>query len=145
MPSAAQDTRALLAKTLLALGSETKSAEQTADLAMQIWLGMAGALSPIVGQRGVAALYKRSLQLACGEFVWLVSVRDEVDHVPEFTGLRAALAQQTSPVAAEANLALLVTFHDLLTSLIGRSLTDRLLQSVWDQLSSGDAAQDTSP
>ena len=57
--------------------------------------------------------------------------------------MRAALSQQTAANAAAAHDAMLQTFQDLLDNLIGRSLTQRLLQAVWDQPSSGDAVQDT--
>ena len=41
--------------------------------------------------------------------------------------------------------ALLQTFYELLASLVGPSLTERLLRSVWAHSSSGPPAQDTSP
>jgi len=40
--------------------------------------------------------------------------------------------------------ALFQSFHALLTSLVGASLTDRLLHSVWVHSSSTSPAQDTS-
>ena len=45
------------------------------------------------------------------------------------------------PVAAPS----LQTFHELLATLVGPSLTERLLRSVWADSSSGPPAQDTSP
>jgi len=59
--------------------------------------------------------------------------------------LSTALAEQEGPTAVAASVALLETFYDLLTNLIGRSLTDRLLRSVWESPTSGHPAQDTSP
>jgi hypothetical protein len=41
------------------------------------------------------------------------------------------------------NAALLQNFHELLVSLIGASLTERLLRPVWDIPPSGDAVQET--
>jgi hypothetical protein len=67
------------------------------------------------------------------------------DAADDFAGLRAALATQSSAEAADANAAVLQTFHDLLTSLIGASLTERLLRPVWGSLTGGDAPQDTTP
>ena len=57
--------------------------------------------------------------------------------------LQIVLAQQTCPIAVAANMALLQNFQDVLTSLIGLSLTERLLRPVWDKVSSGQAEQDT--
>jgi hypothetical protein len=53
------------------------------------------------------------------------------------------LAACSSADAANAAAALALTFRDLLTHLIGDSLTERLLRSVWTSPSSGNAAQDT--
>ena len=47
-------------------------------------------------------------------------------------------------MAAAASDALMRTFYDLLSQLIGPSLTERLLHSVLAKLSSGPAAQETS-
>jgi hypothetical protein len=146
MPSEAQDTKAMLANAIsVQLGADAPgSAEQIASVAVVIWTATERALSPIIGLRGMSALYRRSLQLTSAAFPCLASIRDDLSQVSDFAMLRAALAHQDREVAAAANLALLGTFYDLVTSLIGRSLTDRLLRSAWENLSSGDAAQDTS-
>ena len=57
--------------------------------------------------------------------------------------LQAELAKQTAAEAAAAGTALLRVFHVLLTTLIGESLTERLLRSVWAHFLSGPAARDT--
>lgn len=141
MPSEAQDTKATLAH----LASTGAHAEDTARMALTMWSAMDTALSPIIGQRGFAALYKRSLQLTRTQFSWLASIQEGVAQVADFAPLNAALAEQTGPTAVAASVALLETFYDLLTNLIGRSLTDRLLISVWEKPTSGHPAQDTSP
>ena len=115
-----------------------------ADHAMVTWRQIDTALSPIIGNGGVGALYKRSLFLARTRHAWLTTVQTSAP-ADDFAGLRAALALQSSSEAAAANAALLQTFHDLLTSLIGASLTERLLRPVWAPLTGGDAAQDTTP
>jgi type II secretory pathway component PulK len=63
----------------------------------------------------------------------------------DFTSLRATLSQQTGSNAADAQDAMLQSFHDLLNNLLGRTLTQRLLQAVWDQPSSGHTVQNNSP
>jgi hypothetical protein len=47
-------------------------------------------------------------------------------------------------VAAAGGSALFLRFHDLLASLVGASLTDRLLRSVWTHSSAVSPVQDTS-
>src|SRR5687768_5876591 len=109
-----------------------------ADSALSTWRGIEAALSPIIGQRGVAALLGRSLQLTSATHPWL----PQADTV---AAVHAALLQQTAPDARAAQAALLQTFRDVLSRLIGASLSDRLLQPALEHSSSGDAAQDTTP
>jgi hypothetical protein len=116
-----------------------------ADVALSTWHDFASALSPIIGMRGVAALYKRSLHLTSPAYPWLETVREGVDAPVDFAPLKAALLQQTAADAAAASGALLQTFHDLLASLIGPSLTERLLRTASDNPSSAPAPQDTPP
>lgn len=141
MPNEAQGTKALLAQ----LAANSAHAAQAASMAVTTWSAMDEALSPIIGQRGFAALYKRSLQLTRVGFPCLATVQDSVLQTAEFSVLHAVLAQQDSATAAAASAALLANFHELLTKLIGPSLTDRLLRPVCDTTSSGRPAQDTSP
>lgn len=141
MPNQAPGTKAILAQ----LATNGAHAAQAASIAVTTWSAMDAALSPIIGQRGFAALYKRSLQLTRVEFPCLASVQEGVLNLAEFSVLHAVLAQQPSASAAAASAALLENFYDLLTTLIGRSLTDRLLSPICDTTSSGRPAQDTSP
>ena len=124
---------------------EGADSRQIADAALSTWQSIAAALSPIVGQRGVAALYKRSLHLARASRPWLTAAHDDALVVADFRALHAALIQQPPAEAAAGHAALLKTFRDLLTSLIGPSLTERLLRSVWGNLSSDAAAQEPPP
>jgi hypothetical protein len=109
-----------------------------------LWHGIDVALSPIIGERGVAALYKRSLHLTCSAHSWLASVQEHSAQPGDFAALRTALAGHPRADAAAASAALLQTFLDLLTSLIGAALTEQLLASVGDTFASA-AAQDDTP
>jgi hypothetical protein len=119
-------------------------AEQVADAILAIWLEIDQALHPIIGHRGVAALYNRSLHLTAVTYPWLAIDQPVVLAAVDPSGLRAALVQQTATEAAVSGSALFQTFHELLASLIGASLTDRLLGSVWTHSSLGSPVQDTS-
>jgi hypothetical protein len=121
------------------------SAAQIADNAVSIWRDLDAALSPIIGQRGVAALFKRTLALTRPTYPWLSSVLGGAEQPGDFTALGATLSLQTGPGVVAANEALLRNFADLLINLIGGALTERLLRSVWNSSSSGDAVQETSP
>ncbi len=120
------------------------NAEQVADVIVAIWLEIDQALHPIIGHRGVAALYNRSLHLTAVAYPWLAIDQPAVTAAVDSSGLRAALVQQTVAEAAVGGSALFQTFHELLASLVGASLTDRLLGSVWTPSSPGSPAQDTS-
>ncbi|HEX7130624.1 MAG TPA: hypothetical protein VF217_11245 [Rhodanobacteraceae bacterium] len=124
-------------------GDKGMDAAQTADLAVATWRKIDGALWPIIGHAGVAALFKRSLYLARLEAPALIAMLDIEIAPGDFALLRETLARQSSAHAAAAVQAgLLKTFLDLLASLIGAALTERLLRSVWDNNpSSGEAMQ----
>jgi hypothetical protein len=127
---------------LLAEGAEPA---RIAAVSVSAWQDIEGSLAPIIGLRGVAALYKRSLYLARGEFPWLAAVYEGALGPSEFSSLAAVLSRQSSAEAIAGSAALLTTFNNLLTSLIGRSLSERLLRSDLDLLSSDPAEQDPSP
>jgi len=129
--------------TLARLAGEGMDVERIATGAASVWRAIDGALSPIVGQGGVAALYKRSLYLTRSEHACLGGVY-EAAPASDYSALQSALSQQTTTDAVAAVRALLHTFHELLTHLIGESLTERLLRSAWDTHSSGQAVQDHS-
>jgi hypothetical protein len=116
-----------------------------ADGAVAVWTAIDAALSPVIGARGNAALYKRSLHLARAQHPWLAVAFEGAVQPGDYSALRDALAQQSATDASRAHEALLRTFNDLLSDLIGRSLTRRLLQAAWSPNSYGNAVQDDSP
>jgi hypothetical protein len=115
--------------------------EQLADASDATWHDIWIALTPVVGAAGVAALFQRSLFLRAVEYRWLANVSEPSLH-GEFDTLRAELLQQTVAEAAAANDALLQTLVQVLGTLIGASLTTRLLQPVWEK--HGRSTQDKS-
>ena len=120
-------------------------AGQVADAAVQTWRAVDAALSPIIGQRGVAALYKRSLVLARTQHPWLAAVHEDTRPPGDFTPLHAALARQPGLAAAAAQEALLQIYRDVLAQLIGAPLTERLLRSIGPPPLNRQPMQDTSP
>ena len=112
-------------------------AEQVADAVVAIWLDIEQALHPIIGHRGVAALYNRSIHLTAAAYPWLAIDQPAVPAAVDPSGLRSALLQRAAAEAAAGGNALFQTFHELFVSLVGASLTDRLLGSVWSHSSPG--------
>ncbi|WP_153117086.1 hypothetical protein [Rhodocyclus tenuis] len=102
-------------------------AGEFAHSAFVAWRELEAALAPIVGARGVAALYQRSLSLNRAAYSFLPTLAAGDLDAANFAALRTALALQSSAVAAAANGALLRTFSAVLGKLIGESLTAQLL------------------
>lgn len=90
------------------------------------------ALTPIVGLRGVAALYMRSLFLTSHAHPVLSGLHEGVQSTMDLSPLTAALASLGETEASTVGAALLQSFYELLGSLVGLSLTERLLSSLWD-------------
>ena len=120
-------------------------AGQIADAAVAVWDAIDNALSPVIGRRGSAALFQRSLHLAREGYPWLGAASTKAAEDDEFAALRVALALQTPEHAAAAHDSMLQTFLALLADLIGESLTLRLLRDAWELPSNGPAGKDTSP
>jgi hypothetical protein len=128
-PNGAQRIEAALAKKITAGASPASIAES----ACTVWQGITAALSPIVGTQGVAAFFKRSLHLTRAEHPVLTAVYAAASDPGDYAALRQALASNpTSAGAAAVNGALLVNFQNLLSGLIGESLTERLLKPATD-------------
>jgi hypothetical protein len=126
--------------------AEDADAAQIARAVVATWQAIDAALAPIIGTQGVAALYKRSLSLTAALHPWLADMPAGVQATMNLEALEAVFAQQGSGDAVVGGNALLQTFHQLLGSLVGPSLTERLLRSVWAADSShGAPAQDTTP
>jgi hypothetical protein len=120
-------------------------AAQIADAAAIIWAAVHGALAPVIGPRGSAALYHRALHDARARCPWLAVAYDAAAEPGDFAPLRAVLAQQAPADAAAAHDGMLQAFLDLLATLIGQPLTERLLQGVWTPPTGVPPVQDTSP
>ena len=94
------------------------------------WRQIDVALTPIIGRRGMVAIYKQALNLTHADFPWLGRVPEDESSFDNYVPLLEALEQQTSAKIVAANLALHRTFNNLLVSLIGESLSERLLASI---------------
>ena len=139
MDSTAQE---LIAASLAERAGAKATAVQIADTAALAWQAIDAALTPIIGPRGVAALYKRSLHLNRHRHAGLGDVAQAVQTSIDTAPLKSALALQNPGEAAAIGAALFQTFYELLTTLVGPSLTERLLRSVWVHFLSASPAQD---
>ncbi|MBC7895840.1 MAG: hypothetical protein H7066_10515 [Cytophagaceae bacterium] len=132
-----------IAAALVHRVGEDADAARMAEEIVATWDAIGAALSPILGHRGVAALYVRSLQVTSTVYPWLSNNPPASLGSMDLESLKAILAQQDSVTsAAAAGGALLQTFRNLLVTLVGPTLAERLLRAVWDTSLSGPPAQD---
>ena len=93
------------------------------------WRRIAQQLCPLIGESGFCALFVRAVHVVGPDHAWLAP--QQPCRSPE--QLFALLAERMAPVepgrAAAANEVLLRTFTQLLATLIGEALTQRLLAS----------------
>ncbi|KAA8712117.1 hypothetical protein F4W70_11935 [Pseudomonas cannabina] len=90
------------------------------------------ALTPIIGHQGVVALYRRSFHLCVAAHPRLANTYVNVHAAMDPVALTSALVEQNEADALFFGETLLTTLYELLTTLIGPSLTARLLRSVWE-------------
>ena len=124
--------------------AQGESAAGIAAMATTAWRQADVRLSPLIGRRGLAALYQRSVHISANTYPWLGMCYQGIQYEMDLESLRAVLAAQ-SPADAAATTFLLQTIYDLLAGLIGPSLTARLLRPVWNSSSRGASAQDNLP
>jgi hypothetical protein len=101
-----------------------------AESAVHTWRKVSSHLIPIIGEGGVRALYARSLHLTRTRFPWLRAAQQQLPSDSHFAELGVSLAHQSPADAREATAALLATFINLLSTLIGEDLTAHLLRSL---------------
>jgi hypothetical protein len=106
-------------------------ATQIAGAVAATWRHAEESLTPVLGPRGMAALYKRSLVLTGRSHPWLAGLAEGASTTVDLAALTGAMTQQESNDAALAGGELLQTFYGLVNSLIGPSLTHRLLRFMW--------------
>lgn len=139
-----QDSSRIGAPLAIRLGDHADHPAQIAEAIVAVWGEIDQVLTPILGQRGVIALYKRSLFLCALQYPCLADLDLSVQPDIPLSELKPLLAQHHDLNAAAGN-AFFQMFHELLTSLVGASLTERLLRPVWENSLSGPPAQDTTP
>jgi hypothetical protein len=107
--------------------------DELAAAAINICATLLKVLSPLLGNVGSQALFRRSLKLTEGTFPYYREARSaEDDALLDAVG--ACLRRQQQDVALEASVALLVAFVELLATFIGERLTWQLLQETWPDI-----------
>jgi hypothetical protein len=126
-----EQIRAAIRETLALRAGRVPNAASTAEATASTWRLVAEQLAPVIGARGLDALFSRALHQTCAVFPWLDVAVYRGGSASPLPSLRVCLAAQQPSIAAEASFTLLLTFTELLATLIGDSLTTRLLGPVW--------------
>lgn len=132
-----------IAAALSRLAANGADADRVAALAAEKMRAIHFALAPIIGDRGVSALYRRSLFLIARRASWADLLHDEDSASSDYAALQSAIAQQPSSDAFKVTEAFFETLYAVLVSLIGTELTERLLHPMFDTSSNGHAVQET--
>ena len=109
----------------------TQNVGNVAEAAVAQWEPLATQIISIVGEGGFHSLFARSVFLTQASYPWLTVSEKIRQKDQRFTDLKQCLEAQTPAQASAANSLLLVTFTDILTSLIGEGLTTSILRSAW--------------
>lgn len=146
-----EESNPWLAATLRARVGESAAVDpaRIAEVLVSILCEVQAACVPIMGSRGVALLYRRSVFLTPSLQPPLARTPDDAaadaethDADTNYDALRLMLSHQPGADAIASGAALLQTFYDLLVDLFGLALTERVLRSVWANHAGGDAAGD---
>ncbi|WP_455826290.1 hypothetical protein [Pseudomonas graminis] len=144
MSTLSEESRQIVASLAHRVGP-TADIAGIAEAIISILQDMDAALTPIIGQQGVAALLRRSLHLSASTPNRLAGLHQHVQAVSDRAGLKALLLEQSAADARLFGEVLLTTFYTLLATLIGPSLTERLLRDVWEPSLSDTPSQEKSP
>jgi hypothetical protein len=131
-----------LTSSLQRLAAGGADAAKVTAAIVSVWREIEVALAPVIGQRGVAALFERSLYLTRSRHPWLAAVAEHNEARMDLAALTGVLQKQGSTAAASGGGAHLEALYELLGSLIGPSLAERLLRPTWSNPLTGAAAQD---
>lgn len=105
--------------------------EKMADAAVNLWALMATRTISIVGEGGFNSLYTRSVFVSQRTFPWLDAASLSPQADLRFAGLKKCFDEREVAQVSAANSLLLITFTDILASLIGEQLTTSILRSAW--------------
>ena len=104
----------------------------TAFAALAVWRRMAAQQEPVIGARGVDALFGRALHLTGRQHPWLATEGVRGSSAAALDHVQQQLATQQAAQATEAAQALLNGFTELLATMVGDALVTRLLGPAWD-------------
>ena len=105
--------------------------ETVVDNAIGLWEQMATEIISLVGEIGFNSLYARTIYLTQSTFPWIAANSESLTIDQPLIVLRMNFDRETPEHVTETNTLMLITFTDILASLIGEQLTTTILSSAW--------------
>ena len=125
------DLRQAIQRALTREAGTGKDAKALAAAALRVYETLAGQLALLIGEGGVKALTARSLHLVQRDYPWLAEAEASGTAEGPFAQFGSSLERQEPAVATETAVAALATLGGLLETLIGETLTSRVLRAAW--------------
>lgn len=117
--------------------------EALQETTVRLWERLAAELISIIGDGGFQSLYSRSVHLVSKTFPWMVQIHPWQRTDSRFEDLKIGFTGRDAAEAGEASIALLITFVDLLATLIGEHLTNSIVRAAWGDDALDIAVKDT--
>lgn len=141
MPGSA-DLRQAIQRALTREAGTDADTKTLAAATLRVYDALAGQLAPLIGDGGVRALTARSLHLVQRDFPWLAEAQEPDPSKGPLAQLGFYMERQEPAVAAEAATAALAALGGLLETLIGATLTMRVLRAAWPSAFPGETRQE---
>jgi hypothetical protein len=113
------ETSQLLRQQIVKHRMAQPSEKEVADTAIDLWEQIATQIISIIGEGGFDSLYVRSVCLTQSTYPWLAAFLPQSKIDLRFTDLKISFEGRTPEQASAMNSLLLITFTDILASLIG--------------------------
>jgi hypothetical protein len=114
------------------------------DIALS-WLKIVRKFAPLIGASSVVLMFGRSIENNVATFGWLAVLASPMQADTAIERLRASLAARPAADALAAHRAILTTFIDLMTTLIGTRLTVQFLRAVFPAGPAGSTTEEIHP
>jgi len=119
-------------QTLLAVRvGGVNGASVLAQATIDRWRDLTSQLEPVIGTGGVKVLFGRAVRQASANYPWLAVPVEDGPEAALLVTLMGRFAGEERATVEKAIATVLLNFVELLATLIGESLTDRLLGPAW--------------
>lgn len=134
-----EERKQLISRILETRKSPDEQVQTVVEQSMWLWHQMAQQITPLIGETGFQALYGHAAHYTLPHCPGFSMLRTAVRGDDFFQILREDLFAMEQGIAERCNTILITKFADLVSAMIGETLMDQILQSVWDaQLSQSD-------